>query len=126
MSNKTALELPSHAYPNLLAAQAWQDWPAVDRTQLGIDSLDALIGFLSVAYQASLLNEEGRQVICRLALCHPSALEVQDLFLYGFHFSRFCKQRPFDEQEIRGTDSKSSERSGRVNGPGIWSRIYKE
>jgi hypothetical protein len=101
MSNKTALELPSHAYPNLLAAQAWQDWPAVDRTQLGIDSLDALIGFLSVAYQASLLNEEGRQVICRLALCHPSALEVQDLFLYGFHFSRFCKQRPFDEQEIR-------------------------
>jgi DisA bacterial checkpoint controller nucleotide-binding len=101
MLKQSALDLPSHGYPDLLAEQAWQDWPASERTQLGINSLDRLTGFLSVAYQASLLNEEGRPVVCRLALCHPSALEAQDLFLYGFHLSRFCKQRPFDEQEIR-------------------------
>jgi hypothetical protein len=101
MLNQSALELPRHAYPNLLAVQVWEDWPASERTQLGIDSLDTLTGFLSVAYQASLLNEEGRQVISRIALCHSSGLEAQDLFLYGFHISRFCKQRPFDEQEIR-------------------------
>ena len=101
MPNGSPQELPSHGYPNLLAAQAWQDWPSPERTQLGIERLETLTGFLSVAYQASLLNEEGRQVVCRLALCPPSALEVQDLFLYGFHVSRFCRQRPFDEQEIR-------------------------
>jgi hypothetical protein len=101
MVKQSAWDLPSHGYPHRLAEQAWQDWPASERTQLGIDSLDMLTGFLSVAYQASLLNEEGRQVACRLALCHPSALEAQDLFLYGFHVSRFCKQRPFDELEIR-------------------------
>src|SRR5260221_10495194 len=94
-------ELPSHGYPNSLGAQAWQDWPSPERTQLGIERLETLTGFLSVAYQASLLNEEGRPVVCRLALCPPSALEAQDLFLYGFHVSRFCQQRPFDEQEIR-------------------------
>ena len=101
MRNKDALELPSHGYPNLLAEQAWQDWPASERTHLGVDSLNTFAGFLSVAYQASLLHEEGRQVICRVALCHPSALEAEDLFSYGFHVSRFCKLRPFEEQEIR-------------------------
>jgi hypothetical protein len=101
MRNKDALEPPCHGYPNLLAEQAWQDWPAAERARLGIDSLNAFAGFLSVAYQASLLHEEGRPVICRVALCHPSALEAQDLLLYGFHVSRFCRQRPFDEQEIR-------------------------
>jgi Probable sensor domain DACNV len=100
MRNKDAL-VPSHGYPNLLAEQAWQDWPAAERTHLGVDGLDTFAGFLSVAYQASLLHEEGRQVICRVALCQPSALEAQDLYLYGFHVSRFCRQRPFDEQEIR-------------------------
>ena len=71
MPDKPALELPSHGYPSLLAAQAWQDWPSPERTQLGIERLDTLTGFLSVAYQASLLNEEGRPVVCRLALCPP-------------------------------------------------------
>jgi len=101
MLNESALELPSHGYPDLLAAQAWPDWPAAERTQLGIDSLDTLTAFLSVAYQASLLNEEGRPVISRLALCDPSSLEAEGLCLYDFHISRFCKPRPFDEHEIR-------------------------
>jgi hypothetical protein len=101
MLKQSALDQPSHGYPHRLAEQAWLDWPASERTQLGIDSLDTLTGFLSVAYQASLLHEEGRPVVCRLALCHPSELEARDLFSYGFQISRFCKQRPFDEQEIR-------------------------
>jgi sensor domain DACNV-containing protein len=101
MLKQNAWDLPSHGYPHLLAEQAWQDWPTSERTQLGIESLDTLTGCLSVAYQASLLNEEGRQVVCRLALCHPSALAARDLSSYGFHISRFCKRRPFDEQEIR-------------------------
>jgi hypothetical protein len=101
MLKQSALDQPSHGYPHRLAEQAWQDWPASERTQLRIDSLDTLTGFLSVAYQASLLHEEGRPVVCRLALCQPSELEARDLFLYGFNVSRFCKQRGFDEQEIR-------------------------
>jgi sensor domain DACNV-containing protein len=101
MLKQSALDQPSHGYPHRLAEQAWQDWPASERTQLRIDSLDTLTGFLSVAYQASLLHEEGRPVVCRLALCQPSELEARDLFLYGFNVSRFCKQRAFDEQEIR-------------------------
>jgi hypothetical protein len=101
MQHRSGVELPYHGYPDLLAAQVWQDWPASERAHLAVDALDTLVGFLSVAYQASLLNEEGRQVVCRIALCHPSALEAQDLLLYGFHVSRFCKQRPFDQQEIR-------------------------
>jgi hypothetical protein len=101
MQNESTLELPAHGYPDLLAAQVWQEWPEPERKHLGVDSLDFLAGFLSIAYQASLLNEEGRQVACRIALCHPSALEADDLLLYGFHVSRFCRQRPFDEQEIR-------------------------
>ncbi|HZC34971.1 MAG TPA: hypothetical protein VE242_05130, partial [Chthoniobacterales bacterium] len=101
MRNKNVIELARHGYPNLLATQVWEDWSASDRTHLGVDSLDTLAGFLSIAYQASLLNEEGRQVICRIALCHPDALHAKDLLLYGFHVSRFRRPRPFDEQEIR-------------------------
>ncbi len=91
----------SHGYPDRLAAEVWQEWPAAERMHLAVDGLDALTGFLSVAYQASLLNEEGRPVFCRIALCHPSGLDADDLNLYGFHLSRFCRERSFDEQEIR-------------------------
>jgi hypothetical protein len=101
MLKERALDLSNHGYPQRLAEQAWQEWPTSERTQLGIETQDRLTGFLSVAYQASLLNEEGRPVVCRLALCHPAELEARDLFLYGFQVSRFCRQRPFDEQEIR-------------------------
>src|SRR5258708_19244785 len=97
MLNQSALELPRHAYPNLLAAQVWDDWPASERTQLGIDSLDTLTGFLSVAYQASLQNEEGRQFICRIALSQSSALEAQDFFFSVFHASPPSNHPPLDD-----------------------------
>jgi hypothetical protein len=101
MPHQSILERPVHGYPDLLAREVWQDLPASNREHLGVDSLDTLTDFLSIAYQASLLNEEGRQVVCRIALCHPSSLRAQDLVSYGFHVSQFCAQRAFDEQEVR-------------------------
>jgi hypothetical protein len=101
MSHEYILERPAHGYPDLLAREVWRDWPASNREHLGVDNLDTLTHFLSIAYQASLLNEEGRQVVCRIALCHPLTLQAQDLVSYGFNISRFCNHRSFDEQEIR-------------------------
>jgi hypothetical protein len=91
----------SHAYPELLAAQSWQTWPEREKKHFALRTIEALSGFISVAYQASLLNEEGQPVICRIALCHASELEASNLSFYSFNVSRLRKPRPFDEQEIR-------------------------
>jgi Probable sensor domain DACNV len=101
MSHESTFERPVHGYPDLLAREVWRDWSASQREHLSVDSLDMLTNFLSIAYQASLLNEEGRQVVCRIALCDPSTLQAQYLVSYGFHVSQFCAQRVLDEQEIR-------------------------
>jgi len=66
-----------------------------------LDSAERLYAFLSVAYQASLLMEEGRPVECRIALLGRRELEPADLARIGFHAVRFAKRRMFGEQEIR-------------------------
>src|ERR1700719_4460732 len=66
-----------------------------------LDSSERLNAFLSIAYQASLLREEGRPVECRIALLASHELEPGALGRIGFHAVRFAKRRKFWEQEIR-------------------------
>jgi hypothetical protein len=66
-----------------------------------LDSAERLNAFLSIAYQASLLREEGRPVECRIALLASRELEPGALGRIGFHAVRFAKRRKFWEQEIR-------------------------
>src|SRR5271154_556385 len=66
-----------------------------------LESAERLNAFLSIAYQASLLREEGRPVECRIALIGLHDLEIVGLEKTGFHPVRFAKRRYFGEQEIR-------------------------
>jgi hypothetical protein len=95
------MELRSHGYPDLLARQLWPTWVGKGNNRFGIDSRDALARVLSVAYQASLLHEEGRQVTCRIALCPEGDLDPAVLAPYSFRVLNLSRPRPFDEQEIR-------------------------
>ncbi|HEX4201527.1 MAG TPA: hypothetical protein VHY59_08420 [Chthoniobacterales bacterium] len=95
------MELRSHGYPDLLARQLWPTWVGKGSYRFGIDSRDALGRVLSVAYQASLLHEEGRQVTCRIALCAETDLDPAVLTPYSFRVLNLSRARPFDEQEIR-------------------------
>jgi hypothetical protein len=62
---------------------------------------DALASFLSEAYQASLLREEDRSVVCRLILVNPAELGDDAGPPNGLHVLRFEEERPIHEQEIR-------------------------
>jgi sensor domain DACNV-containing protein len=101
MSTVNPTQPQSHAYPELLAAQSWPTWLEREKKHFALRTVESFSGFLSVAYQASLLNEEGQPVICRIALCHASELEASNLSFYSFNVSRLRKPRPFDQQEIR-------------------------
>jgi hypothetical protein len=95
------MELRSHSYPDLLAKQLWPTWVAKGNYRFGLDTRDSLARVLSVAYQASLLHEEGRQVSCRIALCSETDLDPTVLAPYSFRVLNLNRPRPFDEQEIR-------------------------
>jgi hypothetical protein len=95
------MELRSHGYPDLLARQLWPTWVAKGNYRFGVDSRDSLARVLSVAYQASLLHEEGRQVTCRIALCPEADLDPALLAPYSFRVLNLSRSRPFEEQEIR-------------------------
>src|ERR1700739_2716350 len=95
------MELRSHGYPDLLARQLWPTGVGKGNNRFGIDSRDSLARVLSVASQASLLHEEGRQVTCRIALCSEGDLDPAVLAPYSFRVLKLSRPRPFDEQEIR-------------------------
>jgi hypothetical protein len=91
----------SHWYPRELAEQIWSLWNRSDGEVTALDSVETLKCFLSIAYQASLLREEGRPVECRITLSDPKNLEAARLANIGFHLVRFARRRSFAEQEIR-------------------------
>jgi hypothetical protein len=95
------MQLPSHTYPRQLAELLWSAWIGEKRTHTAVDSEDTLSGFLSVAYQASLLREESRPVECRIALLGLDHDDGQSLARIGFRLFRFSRPRIFVEQEIR-------------------------
>ena len=90
-----------HSYPRELSRQIWSLWIRANGADILLDSAERLNAFLSIAYQASLLCEEGRPVECRIALLGCQELEPGALALIGFHAVRFAKRRLFAEQEIR-------------------------
>lgn len=74
--------------PCTLRAGALPEQPALER-------------LLAVAYQASLLEEEGRPVRFRLFLGDPAALPPGAGPPEGLHRLRFAAPRPYEEHEIR-------------------------
>ena len=134
MSN---IELIVHSYPRELSEQIWSLWTRSSGPGTLLDSPERLNSFLSIAYQASLLCEEGRPVECRIALLGRQQLEPGALALIGFHAVRFAKRRIFGEQEIRRlgpatgfyrsmiavewSDRKGFQISGMIH-TGAWSR----
>jgi hypothetical protein len=95
------IELTAHSYPRELSEQIWSLWMRASGVETLVDSAERLNAFLSIAYQASLLREEGRPVECRIALLPSHELEPGALARIGFHAVRFVKRRMFWEQEIR-------------------------
>jgi len=97
----STIEANAHSYPHELAEQIWSLWNRSDGNGAALDSVETLNSFLSIAYQASLLREEGRPVECRIMLSELKNLEPAALGAIGFHLVRFTKRRLFAEQEIR-------------------------
>jgi hypothetical protein len=97
----SAIEKIAHTYPRELSEQIWALWMRAEGTDKLLDSPEKLNAFLSIAYQASLLREEGRPVECRIALIGLQHLEQAILKEAGFHPIRFAKRRRFAEQEVR-------------------------
>ena len=97
----SVVEFVPHSYPRELSEQIWSLWMQAGGKDTLLDSSERLNAFLSIAYQASLLREEGRPVECRIALLASHELEPGVLARIGFHAVRFAKRRTFWEQEIR-------------------------
>ncbi|OGX82116.1 putative sensor domain DACNV-containing protein [Hymenobacter coccineus] len=89
--------MKSYYYPNNLTVELLARWPA---TAAGLLPLAELEDFISVAYQASLLHEEGHPVRCRLvlsALEHlPKGTDPSESYVL-----ELAAPRPYTEQEIR-------------------------
>jgi hypothetical protein len=95
------IEPSAHSYPRELGEQIWSLWNRSDGKHTVVQSVETLNSFLSIAYQASLLREEGRPVECRIMLSEPQNLDPAALAHIGFHLVRFTNRRLFAEQEIR-------------------------
>jgi len=86
---------------------------------------------LSTCYQASLMQEEERQVMLRLIVQVPESLPLEAGPPSGLHRLRFCKPRPFNEYELhRLAPAADFYRTligiaiDHENGPQIWGIIH--
>jgi hypothetical protein len=95
------MEYSFHSYPRELAKQIIAQWDIVSGVADTLPPQDALASFLSEAYQASLLREEDRAVVCRLILINPAELVDDTGPPSGLHVLRFQEERAMREQEIR-------------------------
>ena len=87
-----------HYYPADLALALRQHWPAEAPP---LPATEVLTAFISTLYQASLLAEEGRPVVCHVVLATQAELEAQAVTLTDFHLLRFAEPRAYSEQELR-------------------------
>lgn len=85
-----------HYYPVNLAAALRERWPA----GAALPNQAELGHFISVAYQASLLYEEGQPVRCRLLLASAAQRPPMDAES-GPYVLHLAVPRPYEEQEIR-------------------------
>ena len=95
------MEYSFHSYPRELAKQIIAQWDIASGVADTLPPVDALASFLSEAYQASLLREEDRAVVCRLILINPAELVDDTGPPSGLHVLRFQEERAMREQEIR-------------------------
>lgn len=100
----------SHAYPKQLAGAASSRWIELEKLSdpgecaLRRDALPPPASFerlLSVAYQASLLQEEDRAIRFRLFVGDGDRLPPDAGPPDGLHVLRFAEPRPYNEHEIR-------------------------
>jgi hypothetical protein len=100
----------THAYPARLAEFAREQWQKLeslpdpgpcDPHSGALPEPRALAHLLSIAYQASLLQEEERPVRFRLFVGDPDQLPPMAGPPNGLHRLSFVRPRPYDEQEIR-------------------------
>ena len=99
-----------HAYPEELVSFIFdicQDPFFLERLRAdGIDISMQLPGravlekIISTCYQASLLQEEERQVMFRLIIRDPELFPADDGPPTGLHRFQFCNTRPFNEYEL--------------------------
>jgi len=95
------MDYPIHTYPRDLARQIAVQWAITPDTPDVLPPEEAIASLLSEAYQASLLREEGRSVICRLILIDAAQLNDSEGPPAGMQFLRLTEERTFSENEIR-------------------------
>jgi Probable sensor domain DACNV len=121
-----------HAYPRDLARIVQLRWQAVQaqsqRRELPEPRLVEEV--ISICYQASLLQEEGRSVTFRVGFGSPDDFAGPDP-LAGLYRLVFARPRPLDEHELRRlAPAAAFSRSligatlGRFAGPEIWGVIH--
>ena len=97
-----------HTYPRELARQIVLQWTAARDAWDVLPPDEAIASLLSEAYQASLLREEGRSVICRLILIAPAELNDSDGPPAGLQVLRLTEERTLRENEIRRLSPSAS------------------
>jgi hypothetical protein len=96
------MDYPIHAYPGDLARHIAVQWASTQDTSDVLPPEEAIASLLSEAYQASLLREEGRSVICRLILIDAAQLnDIVDSPPASLQVLRLSEERTFRENEIR-------------------------
>lgn len=93
-----------HGYPadlGLFVCQKWCECPTPPGKQLAaLPDAERVGRLLSIAYQASLLKEEERQVTFRLILCEPAEFPEDAGPPSGFHRLLFTRPRHLDQHEL--------------------------
>ncbi len=92
----------AHAYPHDLARMVYPRWrELLGQTGVRSTELELLEQAISIAYQASLLQEEGRPVTFRVAFAEPDAFLGASVPSGGVHSFVFARRRPLDQHELR-------------------------
>ena len=95
------MDYPIHTYPTDLAQLIAAQWAITPDSLDFLPPEEAIASLLSEAYQASLLREEGRSVICRLILIEADQLNDTAGPPAGLQVLRLTEERTFHENEIR-------------------------
>ncbi|MGI4834015.1 MAG: putative sensor domain DACNV-containing protein [Janthinobacterium lividum] len=90
--------MASYHYPPDVAAALRQQWPAHGQA---LPALELLTQLLDVAYQASLLQEEGRPVRGHLVFAPEQYVRDAAPQSANYQLLRFTQPRPYHEQELR-------------------------
>jgi hypothetical protein len=122
----------AHAYPHDLARTVYPRWrELLGQTGVRSTELELLEQAISIAYQASLLQEEGRPVTFRVAFAEPDAFLGASVPSAGVHSFVFARRRPLDQHELRRLAPAASFTRSLIGatldgdgGPEIWGLVH--